>query len=93
VRGGWVRAFSLAAYTGSVGFLSLGVGSYSNLFVETLCDGGTASESGTQCLSPTSGQSCAFTCAAGYMATGGTANRTCTLGVWSGTNLVCSLSA
>jgi hypothetical protein len=77
---------------GSVGFISYGIGWVTNMFAETVCDGGSTTLSGRQCLLPTTGQTCSFTCASGFFPLTGNTTRTCNMGRWSGSDLVCALS-
>lgn len=73
--------------TGSIGFLSNGVGYYDNLIVNTTCD-----YFGQLCTSFTSGMSCNFGCDTGYSIISGIRDRKCTFGNWSGSPLVCQVS-
>ncbi len=82
----------LFCVAGSLGFISYGVGWFTNMFVETVCDGGSTSQSGQQCLLPTTGQTCSFTCADGFFPLSGSLTRTCNMGNWTGSDLVCALS-
>lgn len=71
---------------GSIGFVASGVGQIDNVVVTTSCDGGT------QCVSAASGVTCSYQCAPGYVYVSGSYTRSCDSGVWSGSDLVCSIA-
>jgi hypothetical protein len=71
---------------GSIGFVASGVGQIDDVVVTTTCDGGT------QCVSAASGVTCSYQCAPGYVYVSGSYSRMCDAGVWSGTDLLCSIA-
>jgi hypothetical protein len=86
---GSVFSWSDATFTkGSIGFVSNGVGYFDDVVASTTCDG-----AGQVCSDFTSGMTCTFTCAEGYTVLSGDLSRTCTMGSWSGSNVVCAISA
>lgn len=81
-------SWSDSTYTkGSFGFVSKGVGYFDDVVASTSCDG-----AGQVCSDFTSGMTCSFTCAEGYTVLTGDLSRTCTMGAWSGSNVVCAIS-
>lgn len=72
--------------TGATGFLSAGSGSFHDVILNTVCDGGDA------CVGAFAGVSCSMVCSVGYYAYSGSTSRTCqSSGNWTGGDLICSL--